>query len=269
MLPIDATTLRGMLRRESGMRAARQDEIIAGMGGPLAATLDGYEINTPLRIAHFLAQVAHESDDFCTTEEYASGNAYEGRKDLGNVQPGDGPLFKGRGLIQLTGRANYRSVGEVLGLDLVGRPTSVGDPFVYLLVSCEFWKQKKINSLCDEDNIFAVTQAVNGGQIGIDDRRAYLLKAKALVAALLAAGAAPPAQGMPVLHLGLTGDAVVALQKRLAAAGYPVAVEGNFGAATELAVKMFQAAVGLNADGVVGAATWGKLLQQNPPGGST
>src|SRR5437660_554846 len=109
------------------------------MGTGIAATLDRYEVNTPLRVAHFLAQVAHESDGFCTTEDYASGRAYENRADLGNTQPGDGPLFKGRGLIQLTGRANYKSVGDKLSLNLVGEPLSVSDPYIYLLVSCVFW----------------------------------------------------------------------------------------------------------------------------------
>lgn len=259
MLLVDGSVLRRLVMKESGARATRQSEIIDGLDQPIATTLDRYGINTPLRIAHFLAQIAHESDDFCTTEEYASGQAYEGRKDLGNVDAGDGPRYKGRGLIQLTGRANYRSVGTTLELALEDHPESVSDPFVYLLVSCEFWKEKGINQYCDQDNIIAVTQVVNGGQNGIADRRAYLARAKQVVAGLLAASAAPPTATMPVLHLGMTGDDVVALQRRLFAKGYPVAIEGNFGAATELAVKMFQKDAGLTVDGVVGAQTWGKL----------
>jgi putative chitinase len=73
---------------------------------PLLAGMDGRAINTPLRQAHFLAQVGHESGGFIYNEELASGEAYNGRADLGNTHPGDGPRFKGRGLIQLTGRAN-------------------------------------------------------------------------------------------------------------------------------------------------------------------
>src|SRR5512134_1807593 len=79
---------------------------------PLAEAMPANDINTPLRIAHFLAQLGHESGDLRYSEELASGIAYEGRLDLGNTQPGDGMRFKGRGLIQLTGRANYTRYGQ-------------------------------------------------------------------------------------------------------------------------------------------------------------
>ena len=95
MLSLDATTIRELAPAQNGQRAERQHEIIEGMGTSISATLDSYDINTPLRIAHFLAQVAHESDGFCTTEEYASGLAYEGRKDLGNLETNDGPPIQG------------------------------------------------------------------------------------------------------------------------------------------------------------------------------
>jgi len=96
----------------------RQAEIIKEAGQVLQATLEAYEINTRLRIAHFLGQTCHESAGFRTTEEFASGAAYEGRKDLGNVKKGDGRLYKGRGLLQLTGLANYAEYGKALGVDL-------------------------------------------------------------------------------------------------------------------------------------------------------
>ena len=263
MIAIDAQTLLQLAPPQSGQRAERQREIIDGMGQALATTLDQYDINTPLRIAHFLAQTAHESDGFCTTEEYASGSAYEGRTDLGNTQPGDGVLFKGRGLIQLTGRANYRTVGDTLGLDLVDNPLSVNTPIVYLLVSCVFWQQKNINPHCDQDEILTVTRLVNGGLNGLDSRKAYLAKAKLLVAALASGNVAPPADDMAVLHLGSSGDAVASLQKQLSGLGYPVAVDGDFGPATELAIKHFQAGAGLQADGIVGAQTWAAILAQS------
>jgi putative chitinase len=130
---------------------------------------------------------------------------------------------------------------------------------VYLLVSCVFWQQNGINRFCDADDVISVTQAVNGGQRGIDSRVAYLKAAKALVAAVAAGGAAPPGGGMAVLHRGATGDAVALLQRKLAERGYAVALDGEFGAATELAVRHLQAQAGVAVDGVVGAETWALL----------
>ena len=87
-------------------------------------------INTCARKAAFLAQIAHESGELIYMEELASGAAYEGRKDLGNTQKGDGKRFKGRGPIQMTGRANYRAGGKVLGLYLEKHPEKVKTPEV-------------------------------------------------------------------------------------------------------------------------------------------
>ena len=99
MIPVDGTVMREIAPRFSGKMAERQAEIIKEAGQVLQATLEAYEINTRLRIAHFLGQTCHESAGFRTTEEFASGAAYEGRKDLGNVKKGDGRLYKGRGLL--------------------------------------------------------------------------------------------------------------------------------------------------------------------------
>jgi putative chitinase len=264
MIPVDATVLKALAPAESGQRAERQAAIIAGIGPTLAATLARYAIDTPLRVAHFLAQTAHESDGFCTTEEYADGRAYEGRRDLGNVEPGDGPRYKGRGLIQLTGRMNYACTGKELGLDLVNQPLSVNDPVTYLLVACTFWARVRINPHCDADDLYAVTRLVNGGLNGIDSRRAYLSRAKALVAPLAAKTIAAPVaatakSGQPVLYRGVTGAAVFQLQQELAAKGYPLARDGDFGPGTEVALRHFQAAHGLPPDGVAGPALWQAL----------
>jgi putative chitinase len=258
MIPVDATTLKALAPGESGKRAERQSEIIGGIGTTLGATLARFAIDTPLRVAHFLAQTAHESDGFCTTEEYADGRAYEGRRDLGNVEPGDGPRYKGRGLIQLTGRMNYACTGQELGLDLLGAPLSVNDPVTYLLVACLFWTRLKINQHCDADDLYAVTRLVNGGLNGLDSRRAYLARAKALVAPLAAKAVAATAgaSDRPVLYRGMTGQAVAQLQQDLAAQGYPVARDGDFGPGTEVALRHFQAAHGLPPDGVTGPALW-------------
>ena len=258
MLAIDGSFLRALAPSQSGARAARQTEIVAGMNEVLQTTLLSYQIDTPLRIAHFAAQVAHESDGFCTTEEYASGQAYEGRADLGNTEPGDGSRYKGRGLIQLTGRANYAAFGAMLSLDLIGNPAGVNDPALYLLVSCAFWGRHGLNAHADQDDLLAITRAVNGGLNGLDDRRAYLASAKTLVAAL-AAGQCLPQANMPVLHRGSQGADVGRLQTLLRTAGYPVAIDDDFGPGTVIAVQHFQAGCGMTADGIAGPATWQRL----------
>ena len=163
MISVDGTLLKALAPDERGQRAARQAAIIAGMATAFTSTIARYAIDTPRRIAHFLAQIAYESDGFCATEEYADGRAYEGRRDLGNVEPGDGARFKGRGLIQLTGRMNYAITGKALGLDLVRNPLSVNDPAIYLLVACAFWTRLKINAPSDADDLYEVTGRVNGG----------------------------------------------------------------------------------------------------------
>jgi putative chitinase len=139
------------------------------------------QINTPLRRAHFLAQLGHESDSFKYTEEVASGAAYEGRLDLGNTQPGDGTRFKGRGLIQLTGRTNYTDYGNDIHRNLTdgNNPALVATlPDLAVDVAGWFWSTKNLNSLADADSIQSITQVVNGGLNGLADRKAYLRRAK-------------------------------------------------------------------------------------------
>lgn len=140
-----------------------------------------YHINTPLRTAHFLAQVGHESLSLIYTKELASGAAYEGRLDLGNTEKGDGSRFKGRGLIQLTGRSNYASYGKHANLNLLqkgneGLISSV--PRYALDVSLWFWENKRLNLYADADNLMVITKRVNGGYSGLSDRQDYLDRAK-------------------------------------------------------------------------------------------
>lgn len=129
------------------------------------------------RLPMFMAQIAHESDGFRTTEEYASGKAYEGRADLGNVDIGDGVKFKGRGLIQLTGRANYEYFSRILGKPLSAYPETVSGFPLALEVSCLFWKIKDLNKLADEGNFEKITKRINGGLNGYEQRLDYLERA--------------------------------------------------------------------------------------------
>jgi putative chitinase len=149
---------------------------------PLVAGMKKYAITTPLRMAHFVSQIAHESASFLYAEEIADGSAYEGRLDLGNTQTGDGRRYKGRGLIQLTGRANYTQYAEDSGVDCVAHPEVVAsDPFIGVDVACWYWDRRRINRLADADDVKAVTKAINGGYNGLDDRIQYLGRAKAVL----------------------------------------------------------------------------------------
>lgn len=131
-------------------------------------------LDTPLRLAHFLAQLAHESGSFRYMEEIASGAAYEGRSDLGNIYKGDGVRYKGRGPIQLTGRANFRKCGQALGIDFENNPQIVALPSIGLLVACKFWADNGLNALADKDDINAITKRINGGFNGLADRQKWL-----------------------------------------------------------------------------------------------
>lgn len=129
-----------------------------------------FNVTTPLRQAHFIAQVAHESDEFNALEEYASGEDYEGREDLGNLQPGDGVRFKGRGLIQVTGRANYKRCGDALGVDLIRHPTQLSEPELACRCAGWFWDSNQLNGDADRDDVQTVTRIINGGFNGLDHR---------------------------------------------------------------------------------------------------
>ncbi|MEP6676379.1 MAG: glycoside hydrolase family 19 protein [Ferruginibacter sp.] len=156
-------------------------------------TCDKFNINTPIRQLCFLAQAGHESGSLFFTEELASGQAYEGRKNLGNTQTGDGVRFKGRGLIQITGRSNYLAVGNALGVDFIKTPTLLGGKNVNVCSNDQlknaamsagwFWNSRNLNAIADTiniakpidsganlDNFIALTKKINGGTNGLNDR---------------------------------------------------------------------------------------------------
>ncbi len=113
--------------------------------------------------------------------EYASGEAYENHEDLGNTEPGDGKRFKGRGLIQLTGRANYRQFSQAIGEDFVANPTQLEQLPYCVLVAGWFWHDRNLNPLADQDDVVAITRRINGGTNGLEDRKDFLQKAKAVL----------------------------------------------------------------------------------------
>jgi putative chitinase len=139
--------------------------------------LNLFEINTPARIRHFLAQTGHESGGGRWMKELSNGWYLEGRRDLGNTQKGDGPKFKGAGYIQLTGRANYQPLANYLG------DPKVMDGVDYVAIKYPFtsagffWKKTNLNSLCDRNaTVEQITRVVNGGYNGLADRKQYYLR---------------------------------------------------------------------------------------------
>lgn len=257
MIPVDGEFIQTVAPRFSGAKAEAQARIVGAISAIFAPTLGSYDINTKLRIGHFMGQVTHECAGFRTTEEFASGVAYEGRRDLGNIHEGDGKLYKGRGLIQLTGRANYQKIGERLNLPLEENPELAGEPITSLKIACEYWKSRNINAAADEDNLIKSTKLVNGGLNGLEDRRKYLQKAKTALARIEGIRVSLNEGGNTVvLRRGSFGDAVYELQELLIAKGFDISIDSDFGPATELAVKMFQKNNGLVVDGIVGQNTW-------------
>lgn len=260
MIPVDGDFILAVSPRFSGSKAQAQARIIEAISDTFSATLDSYHINTTLRIAHFMGQITHECAGFRTTEEFASGAAYENRKDLGNVHKGDGKRYKGRGLIQLTGRANYKTIGKILELPLEDNPALAAEPLTSLKIACEYWKSRKINQAADQDNLVKATRLVNGGLNGLEDRRKYLQKAKTALANIEAIRVSYHEGGNTnVLRRGSFGAAVGELQLLLSEKGYKLAIDNDFGPSTELAVLMFQKSSRLVADGIVGKKTWAKL----------
>jgi putative chitinase len=161
----------------------------SGLVGPTVTAINRYaaqyHIDTPLRLAHFLAQIIHESAGLTTFEELGGRRyfaKYEGTtslgKSLGNTQPGDGYRYRGRGPIQCTGRANYRFYGGKLGLDLVGDPESAAEPDVGVRIALEYWTAHALNSWADRDDCRQITKRINGGLNGLSDREHYVTLAK-------------------------------------------------------------------------------------------
>lgn len=153
--------------------------------GPLLACMSEFGITTPRREAAFIAQLAHESGELRYTHELASGDAYEPPShlaiNLGNTQPGDGPKYKGRGLIQITGRANFQKLQDALGLPVLEHPELLEAPDGAARSAGWFWQTHGCNTLADGDKFGSITHTINGGYNGLDARLAYWLKARTVL----------------------------------------------------------------------------------------
>ncbi|MBL8895088.1 MAG: hypothetical protein JNJ53_10830 [Rhizobiales bacterium] len=237
------------------------DSIAAAMN----EILPQHKIDTPLRLTHFLAQAAHESDGFKTLHEYwgptPAQKRYEGRKDLGNVKRGDGKRYMGRGIFQLTGRANYRHVGAKLGLPLEDNPELAALPRNAVLIAAQYWRDHDLNAPADADDIVTVTRLINGGFNGLDDRRRYLRRAQLALppprprspsatppaAPPIPVMAPPAADNDPLIGPNSPEGLVRLLQKKLNARNYDCGFEdGEFGSLTRAAVLALKANENLN-----------------------
>lgn len=275
----------------AGVRAAASDAPESAIVGLEAvrdrmATMGALE--TELRMAHLIGQCAHESlrftvvseslfyttadrafaifprhfrninhaGEFLRDSEKMANHVYANRNGNGPSESGDGFRFRGRGYLQLTGRANYTVFGNRLGIDLVEKPELAEAPETAWLIAGSFLATRgRAGRLAfdwaDRNNVEMVTRIVNGGTHGLADRR--LRTARALEGL---GGEAP----RPTLRLDDVGEAVVILQRALAASGHALgALDGHFGEKTLAAVIAFQSAEGLGPDGVVGSKTWAAL----------
>jgi putative chitinase len=164
------------------------------LGRAMISDFKKYEINTDLRMMHFIAQAAHETANFRTLVEFGSGKdlnrngfddyleRYDFRGDLGNNKSGMGQKYRGRGIFQLTGLFNYIRFGSRISIDLAKNPDRAAEPEVAVLIACLYWNDKKLSPLADKDDIIGITKKINGGRNGLEDRQAKLARLKLLFA---------------------------------------------------------------------------------------
>jgi predicted chitinase len=160
-------------------------EKAATLVAPINKAMMEGEINTPLRQAAFIAQIAHETGEFrwfCELGNDAYFKRYDSRKDLGNTEAGDGLRYRGRGFIQISGRATYASAAQDLKIDLVNNPQEAESPEIGARIAAWFWKSHDLNSYADKDDFNNITRRINGSLAGFEDRRAYYERAKKVLA---------------------------------------------------------------------------------------
>ena len=254
-----------------------------------------YEINTPERIASFVAQCGHESggwrvfsenlnysakaldavfgkyfvragrdaEEYHRQPEKIANVVYANRMDNGDTDSGDGWKYRGRGPIQLTGKANYTAFSEDMGVDAVDNPDIVSeDKKVALMSAIWFWNKNGLNKYADSGDIKTMTKRINGGYIGLEDRIHHWKEALHAMGAEVGDHDSEEEvepdfeDDIGVLRKGMKGDHVKMMQEALG-----IGADGIFGNGTEAKLKEWQAANGLVADGIAGPATLAKLLE--------
>ena len=266
----------------------------------LVEVMPKYGINTERRAAHFISQCAHESGNFRTLEEnlnYSEKalNAVFGRYfgappkrnaaeyarkpekianyvyqdefrskggQMGNVKDGDGWLFRGRGLKQLTGRNNYTGFGKSIGMTAEEAAEYVATPKGAVESACWFWDTNKLNTIADTDDVVKMTKKINGGNIGLADRQARYKKAMEVFGNPVSLAEANDdddndmdVSDIGTLRKGSKGEGVKMMQEALG-----IGADGAFGPGTERKLKEWQKSNGLTADGIAGPMTLAKLL---------
>lgn len=170
------------LATATGARIDRAKEFLPHIEAAMAE----FNINTPARQAAFLAQIGHESGGLHWTTEIwgptIAQSHYEGRADLGNVEQGDGFKYRGRGLIQTTGRHNYQATGDALDVDLMDNPEQLAAPVLAARSAAWFWHQHGLNTLADLGDFKLITRRINGGLNGYEQRLALFEVAKEVLA---------------------------------------------------------------------------------------
>jgi putative chitinase len=264
----------------------------------LCDILPKYGITTERRVAHFLSQCAHESAGFKRLEENLNYSAkalravfgrYFGespKRDadeyhrqpemianyvymdefrkykMGNVNEGDGWLFRGRGLKQLTGRDNYTKFGKTVGMTAEEAAEYVATPSGAVESACWFWDTNNLNDIADTDDVVRMTKKINGGNIGLEDRQKRYTHAMEVLGMSVEDLGADDGEvedlidDIGVLRKGSRGEGVKIMQEALG-----IGADGIFGVGTERALKEWQSENGLTADGIAGPATFAKLLE--------
>jgi len=255
--------------------------------------LPAYEINTPQRIAGFVSQCAHESMDFRVLEEnlnykeatllrvfpryFGAGKAnaaeYAGKPEkianyvymdknrskagaLGNVQDGDGWAMRGKGLKQITGRANHEAFGKTIGMTAEQAAEYLLTKKGALESALWFWDSRNLNEVADTSDVKRLSEIINGGDIGLADRQARYAKAMAVLTGDTPKAAhSAPQSASETLRRGSGGDMVKRVQTALG-----LTADGSFGPATEAAVKKWQGKVGLTPDGVICPSSLQKMF---------